>query len=378
MSSPAPWPALRVTYIVTASNQSDLDARVESLLLEQTVELPRVALRDKFVLEQIVGRLVSVEAVAGDKHRAIIDFPIIATADDPAQFLNVLFGNSSVQEHVKLADFELPTNWLGRKDALPGPQFGTAGLRKIVSVPERALTSTALKPIGLSTKRIAELCSLFAQAGVDIIKDDHGLGNHSFHPFQDRVLACQKAVREANHATGRQVIYAPNLTGTPTVVLEQLKFAQGAGVGAVMIAPMLLGLPFMAEIVAKHTKVPIIGHPSFAGATRISPELIYGKLFPLYGADATIFCNYGGRFSYTKETCGEIARSLTKPTVTDILPTLPMPAGGIKYHQVADVLSFYGREVILLIGGGLYEAGDDAALRARADEFVRHVAEFKG
>jgi len=44
-SSPAPWPALRVTYHVTASNQPDLDARVESLLLEQTVELPRAALR---------------------------------------------------------------------------------------------------------------------------------------------------------------------------------------------------------------------------------------------------------------------------------------------------------------------------------------------
>ena len=48
----------------------------------------------------------------------------------------------------------------------------------------------------------------------------------------------------------------------------------------------------------------------------------------------------------------------------------------IKYQQVADILEFYGREVILLIGGGLYEAGDDQALRARAEEFVRHVAEF--
>ena len=54
-----------------------------------------------------------------------------------------------------------------------------------------------------------------------------------------------------------------------------------------------------------------------------------------------------------------------------------MPAGGIKYRNVADVLAFYGTEVILLIGGGLYEAGDDPALYARAVEFVRHVAEFK-
>lgn len=375
--SPAPWPSLRVTYHVTASNQADLDARVESLLLEQTVELPRVALRDPFVLENILGRLALVESLGNELHRVIIDFPIIATADDPAQFLNVLFGNSSIQSHVQLADFELPTEWPGRKNALPGPNFGTAGIRKIVGVPQRALTSTALKPIGLSIERISSLCGLFAQAGVDIIKDDHGLANHTFHPFQERVRACQKALQEANRATGRQSIYVPNLTGTPSTVLEQLKFAQDEGVGAVMIAPMLLGMPLLAEVVARHAKVPILGHPSLGGATRIAPELLYGKLFPLYGADAAIFANFGGRFAYSRETCGNLARQLTQPTVPGLIPTLPMPAGGIKYHQVADVLSFYGREVILLIGGGLYEAGDDTALRARAEEFVRHVGEFK-
>src|SRR5579862_1562776 len=99
-SSPTPWPALRATYIVTASNQIDLDARVESLLLEQTVELPRAALRDKFVLENIVGREVSVKTIGAEKHSVEIDFPISATGSDPAQFQNVLFGNSSIQEHV--------------------------------------------------------------------------------------------------------------------------------------------------------------------------------------------------------------------------------------------------------------------------------------
>jgi len=377
MPSPAPWPALRVTYHVTAPTKSDLDARVESLLLEQTVELPRTALRDKFVLENIVGRLVSLDEIGADKHRAIIDFPIIATADDPAQFLNVLFGNSSIQEHVLLADFALPTDWPGRKNALPGPKFGAAGLRKIVNVPERAITSTALKPIGLRTERIAQLCALFAQGGIDIIKDDHGLANHRFHPFRERVHACQKATREANRATGRSSIYVPNLIGTPSTVLEQLKFAEDEGVGAVMIAPMLLGLPFLAEIAARHARVPVVGHPSFGGATRTAPELLYGKLFPLYGSDATIFANFGGRFAYSRETCGKLARTLTQPEIPGLTSSLPMPAGGIKYHQVADVLSFYGREVVLLIGGGLYEAGGDAALRTRVEEFVRNVEEFK-
>jgi ribulose-bisphosphate carboxylase large chain len=376
MSSAAPWPALRVTYIVTAPNTAELDARVESLLLEQTVELPRKALRDPFVLENILGRLVSVRALDETRHQVLIDFPILATADDPAQFLNVLFGNSSIQEHVQLLDFELPTDWPGRRDALPGPKFGIAGIRKLVNVPDRALTSTALKPIGLSLARLAELCGLFAQAGIDLIKDDHGLANHRFHPFRDRVRACQKAVADSNHASGRRAIYAPNLLGTPSVLLEQLKFAQDEGVGAVMIAPMLLGLPGLAEVVARHATVPVLGHPSFGGATRTAPDVLYGKLFPLYGADATIFANFGGRFAYSRETCGRIAGELTKPKTPGLVPTCPMPAGGIKYHQVADVLGFYGREVVLLIGGGLYEAGDDSALRARAEEFVRHTAEF--
>src|ERR1035441_3059775 len=215
-TSPGPWPALRVTYHVTASNEPDLDARVESLLLEQTVELPRAALHDKFVLENIVGRLVSIKTIEAEKHVVIIDFPISATADDPAQFLNVLFGNSSIQEHVALADFKLsgPEEWPHREQALPGPQFGTAGLRQITGVHDRALTSTALKPIGLTTERLALLCGLFASAGIDIIKDDHGLANQSFHPFTERVRACQRAVRDANRKSGRQAIYVPNLIGT--------------------------------------------------------------------------------------------------------------------------------------------------------------------
>jgi len=378
-ASPSPWPALRVAYHVTAATQPDLEARVESLLLEQTVELPRAALHDRFVLDNIVGRLVSVTTTSPEKHTVIIDFPISATGSDPAQFLNVLFGNSSLQEHVLLADFELPKpkDWPDHEKALPGPQFGAAGIRHITNVHDRALTSTALKPIGLSTERLALLCGLFANAGIDIIKDDHGLANQGFHPFKDRVRACQKAVHDANKNSGRQSIYVPNLMGTPSVVLEQLKFAQEEGVCAVMVAPMLLGLPFMAEIAANHATVPIIAHPSFGGATRILPELLYGKLFPLYGADATIFANFGGRFSYSRETCRNLADALVTPDEPGLLSTLPMPAGGIKYQNVADVLAFYGTEVILLIGGGLYEAGDDTALYTRAIEFVRHVAEFK-
>jgi len=158
---------------------------------------------------------------------------------------------------------------------------------------------------------------------------------------------------------------------------RQVRLAQNEGLDTVLIAPMVAGVPTLQALVRAWPEVAFFAHPTFGGATRIAPELLYGKLFPLYGADATIFANFGGRFSYSRETCRKLADALTTPDEPGLLPTLPMPAGGIKYQSVSEVLAFYGAEVILLIGGGLYEAGDDSALYTRAVEFVRHVAEFK-
>jgi ribulose-bisphosphate carboxylase large chain len=66
---------------------------------------------------------------------------------------------------------------------------------------------------------------------------------------------------------------------------------------------MLLGMPFFYELTQKHLSVPILAHPSFAGNPNIPPDILLGKLFRLFGADAVIFPNYGGRFSYSPEVC---------------------------------------------------------------------------
>ena len=94
---------LRVTYSVRAA-PDEIGSRAESLMLEQTVELPRTALRDRRVLEQIVGRVESVEPANDGTFRVTISHPLATTASDPAQLLNVLFGNSSLQPDVVLAD----------------------------------------------------------------------------------------------------------------------------------------------------------------------------------------------------------------------------------------------------------------------------------
>jgi len=39
-------------------------------------------------------------------------------------------------------------------------------------------------------------------------------------------------------------------------------------------------------------------------------------------------------------------------------PALPVPAGGMTVTRVAEMLDFYGTEIMLLIGGALLEAGE--------------------
>jgi ribulose-bisphosphate carboxylase large chain len=358
--------AIDVVYRVRVA-ESALDERVEALLLEQTVELPRAALRTQFVRERLVGSVAALERVGADDYRVTLAQPAIAAADDPAQLLNLLFGNCSLQPEVELEDFRIPD---GLARTLGGPRFGIAGLRLSTGVHGRALTASVLKPIGLSVEETASLCHTLALSGIDIIKDDHGLADHSFNRFAARVEACLAATQRAAQETGRLALYVPNLVGKPGIVMHQAWQAKHLGAEAAMVSPMVLGLPFLNEL-AGEIGMPLLAHPAFGGAQRIAPQALLGKLFRLFGADGVIFPNSGGRFSYSRDVCGGIASALRAPAAVE--PAFPVPAGGMKLEGLQSVLQFYGADTVLLVGGGLLDAPDKDALQARGRQFVAAV-----
>jgi ribulose-bisphosphate carboxylase large chain len=116
--------------------------------------------------------------------------------------------------------------------------------------------------------------------------------------------------------------------------------------------------------------VPIVAHPAFAGVHRIAPIVMLGRLFPLFGADAVIYPNHGGRFSYDRETCEGLVAALRTPA-TPLRPSFPMPAGGISTESASDILAASGPDTILLIGASLLQ--DPAELAARTRRFVDQV-----
>src|SRR5437762_12791620 len=197
----------------------------------------------------------------------------------------MLFGNTSLQDDVSLADAEFPPNF---GTHFRGPRFGIGGMRDVTGAQGRPLTCSALKPQGMSAPQLASIARTFALAGIDVVKDDHGLADQAAAPFAERVRYVQRAVDDANRETGGRCVYAPSLSGHYGQMHQQVAQARECGVQMFLVAPMVSGVATLTAL-SREAGVPIIAHPAMAGSARIAPPLLLGKLFRLFGADATIF-----------------------------------------------------------------------------------------
>ena len=368
---------LTATYEINATSLDEAAQRAAAVALEQSIEMPPAAVQQPFILEDVLGKVLDVRLTGENRYTARVGLALStvlsANGPQPMQFINMLFGNSSLHEWVRCVDVELPDALLR---TFPGPRFGIAGIRAATGVARGAVTATALKPQGLPAADIAKIAYDIALGGIHVIKDDHGMANQAHAPFAKRVRAVSAAVHRANRETGLKVLYAPSLSGTPRELVEQVRCAQGEGADMLLAPPMLMGLPAFFELVAEEIRVPVLGHPSFGGAARLDPRLLFGKLFRLFGVDAPIYVNHGGRFAYPPAVCKGIGAAAVAPWQAgehEIKPAMPVPAGGMTLARVEEMIGFYGEDVMLLIGGDLLLAKERMTEVAAA--FVAKVAE---
>jgi ribulose-bisphosphate carboxylase large chain len=343
----------RITAIYRVRDRAEnIGARAKTIAVEQSVEMPVSAIAKRDVLENIVGEVESIRDLGGGEFEIAIGLAVATTGLEAGQTLNMLFGNSSIHADMALHDAIFPDAVLR---AFAGPHHGLEGLRARAGAKTRALTCSALKPQGFSPKELAALAAQFARGGIDTIKDDHGLADQAYSPFAQRVPAVAEAVRAAQ--TKVPTRYLPSLSGNLDQLRRQIDIVRAAGLDGVLIAPMIVGLPSFHALVRENPDIAFMAHPAMAGAARIAPAFLLGKLFRLLGADATVFPNHGGRFGYTPEQCRALAGAALKPW-DGIKPCIPVPAGGMTTDRVPEMLDFYGADVMLLIGGGLLAAGE--------------------
>ena len=356
-----------ITYRLSGSEPEAL-AAAKDICIEQTVEFPEELITDEFIRDNIFGRIESFTAEeGGSRFRADISFAVETSAFEFTQFLNVIFGNISLKPGIVIEDINLPPEFSKR---FPGPRFGVSGLRNILNVYDRPLIASAIKPMGMTSVQFATLATEFTKGGIDIIKDDHGLSDQPFSRFRERAASCSHAVNDVNAKHGGKTLYFPNITAPSDQIIDRAFFAKEQGAGGVLISPAITGFDIMKHLADDNNfTLPVMSHPAFigpylTGASGFTHGALLGKLMRIAGADMVVYPNFGGRFSFTKDECADIVNGC-RNEFGSIKSIFPSPGGGMNFSNIPEMTSFYGKDVIYLMGGGLFKRSSDLAANCR-------------
>lgn len=366
---------INITYEFTSTSHQEAETLAREIALEQTVELPAELIKSKFIETEIIGQVQSINHISLDRYTAEIAYNPEITGYQIPQFLNVLYGNISIKNNIRIINLTLPNKFL---DRFKGANYGINGIREKTGVWGRPLLCTALKPMGASPTEFAKMAREFALGGGDIIKDDHGLIDHDFSSFKERISRCQEVLIETAQKTGKLTLYFPNILAPIEQMEEQIQFAVKLGITGVLMSPFLVGADIVRYIAGKYNIINML-HPALTGTHfndlrhGIAPEILLGTIFRLIGGDISIFPNHGGRFNLSVDQCKAISTNLSAP-LGHIKPVLPAPAGGMGIENIADMSRLYGQDVILLIGGSLHGYSADLTVNTRAfmDEIKKY------
>jgi len=300
-----------------------------------------------------------------------IGFPPANTQGDIATLLVMLFGKVSLDGRIRLVDLQLPDAFLAQ---LPGPRFGIPGLRRTLNRPERPLTMSIFKPcVGLTPQELGAMFFEQAVGGSDLVKDDEILPDLDICPTEARLEACLSAAERARRETGRLTLYAVNLSGPASTLLQQADRLVSLGAKCLLFNVLAYGYPFL-EALARDSKVnvPIMAHPALAGAIGSAPEhgiaypIILGTLMRAGGADIVLYPSSYGSVALPQAETMAIKATLTGP-LGNVARVFPGPSAGIHPGMVPQVLHDYGSDVIINAGGGVH--GHPQGARAGAKAF---------
>ena len=348
-----------VLYQIFSQDKKEIDDIADSITLEETVEIPKDIVPKGFIQDEIVGRVESIASY--DKFSSIVEisYSTKCIGKEILQLLNVIHGNSSMFNNVKVIDIKL--NAL--LNFFPGAKFGIEGFRNIVGH-TKAIIAPVIKPQGLSSDDLANIAYKCALAGADFVKEDHNLVNQSHSSFKERIEKISLAVKKANKESGNQCLYFPHIASNFFDIEKDINFAKDFEVGGIMLIPSLVGYNLIYSLSKNNNfNLPILTHPSFSGAytlshnTGFSHNVFYGTLQRLIGSDMSIFPNVGGRFDFSKDQCLSIALAC-KSEKGPGKPIFPCIGGGMSLKTADTMKKMYGNDAVYLLGGSLLRYGD--------------------
>jgi ribulose-bisphosphate carboxylase large chain len=279
---------------------------------------------------------------------------------------------------LRLIDVEFPPAFAA---AHPGPAFGVVGTRRLTGVEGRPLLGTIVKPsVGLTPEQTAELASALCEAGLDFIKDDELQTNSPHSPLEARVEAVMRVINSFAQRTGKQVMYAFNITGDLDEIKRGHDVVLKHGGTCVMINLIPVGLAAV-EWLRRNSALPIHGHRAGWGALSRHPYLgwsyvAFQKFFRLAGVDHLHVNGLRNKFCESDESVIASARACLTPMLGGYT-VMPVFSSGQWAGQAPDTYAALGStDLLYLAGGGImaHPAGPAAGVASLREAWEAALA----
>lgn len=323
-------------------------------------------------------------APQGDGYVARIRFPAeIFEPGNMAQYIAVVAGNLfglKRLESVRLMDVEFPDTLARFK----GPKFGITGVRRLIGSKDRPHVGTIIKPkVGLNPEDTAAVAYQAAIGGIDLIKDDETLTDQQFCPIDRRLPLVMKRIEEAKDETGREVLYAVNISTRADQILGRALHALELGANMLMVDVFTTGFGALQALGEDaRIKVPIHVHRTMHAAFTRNPEhgiamRPWARIIRMLGADQLHTGAVGGKMSHEAPEV-QASTEVLRCTCYGMKPTFPVSSGGLHPGNLSYELETLGTDIILQAGGGIHGHPDGTAAGAKAmqqavDAYMEHI-----
>ncbi len=297
-----------------------------------------------------------------------------------------IFGMKALK-NLRLVDVSLPRDYIKN---FKGPNLGIAGLRKYFKVYDRPLTGAVPKPkIGFSAEEHSWIALETWRGGFDCVKDDENLTSTNFNNFYRRVKLMAKMRDKAEKETGEIKDAFINITGEVEEMKKRAKFLHEHGFKYAMIDVMTCGAASVQTMrdVLGDMGMAIHAHRAMHASFDRNPKHgmtmeFIAKIMKLIGVDQIHSGTSVGKLVGSREEVLSVANILRETRVKEykkilleqdwgnIKPAFPVTSGGLHPGLVPDVMNIYGKEMILLVSGGIHghprgtRAGAKATMQA--------------
>jgi len=325
------------------------------------------------VFDRLAAKVYRIEESKGS---VFIAYPVeLFEGENLYQWISVvagnLFGLSSLR-NVRLVDLSIPGRLLRH---FGGPKLGIEGIRERIGTKKdrRPHVGCIFKPkVGLTPTEMADLAYQVGREGVDFLKDDETLTDQTFCPLEDRASFVSEALDRVYEETQRRVIYATNITCSPSDFMSRADIAIENGASALMVDAMVCGIENIRVLADDPSvNVPVHVHRTMHAAFTRNPK--HGISFPVI----SLLTRIAGGDQLHVGTAGigkmeseepEVKKSIAVLTegLSNLRSVFPVASGGIHPGLVPALVNAMGRDVVINAGAGIWGHPDGGAAGAKA------------